>query len=77
MREEQRTAIDNHVRLLLAWNRSINLTAVRDPEEVALAHVIDSLTAVTFLRERGIDRFVDLGSGGGFPGVPLAIALPA
>jgi 16S rRNA (guanine527-N7)-methyltransferase len=72
-----RAAIDGHVRLLLAWTTAINLTAVRDPGEVATAHVIDSLTAVRILRARGVDRFVDLGSGGGFPGLPVAAALPA
>jgi 16S rRNA (guanine527-N7)-methyltransferase len=73
----QRTAIDGHVRLLLAWNQSINLTAIRDPEAVAIGHVIDSLTALPVLRERGFQRFIDLGSGGGFPGLALAVALPA
>jgi len=73
----QRRAIDAHVRLLLAWNRAINLTAVRDPAAVALTHVVDSLTALPVLRARGVERFVDLGSGAGFPGLPLAIALPA
>jgi 16S rRNA (guanine527-N7)-methyltransferase len=72
-----RDAIDGHVRLLLAWNRAINLTAIREPEQVAVAHVVDSLTAVTLLRDRGVDRFLDLGSGGGFPGLPLAATLPA
>jgi 16S rRNA (guanine527-N7)-methyltransferase len=72
-----RTAIDDHVRLLLTWTAAINLTAIRDPAEVARAHVLDSLTGLAPLRERGIDRFLDLGSGGGFPGLPLALALPA
>ena len=69
--------MDGHLRLLLAWNRAINLTAIDDPVRAATAHVIDSLTAVEPLRARRIDRFLDLGSGGGFPGVPLAVALPA
>ncbi|MEA2631681.1 MAG: rRNA (guanine527-N7)-methyltransferase [Chloroflexota bacterium] len=72
-----RAAIDGHARLLLAWNRAINLTAIRDPEAVALAHVVDSLTALSVLAQRGIDRYVDLGSGGGYPGLPIAAALPA
>jgi 16S rRNA (guanine527-N7)-methyltransferase len=72
-----REAIDGHVRLLLAWTVAINLTAVRDPVTVARLHVVDSLTAVPLLRERGVTRFVDLGSGGGFPGLPIALALPA
>jgi 16S rRNA (guanine527-N7)-methyltransferase len=72
-----RAAIDGHARLLLAWTAAINLTAIRDPAAVALAHVVDSLSALAVLRERGIDRFVDLGSGGGYPGLPIAAALPA
>lgn len=74
---EARVAIDSHVRLLLAWTSAINLTGIRDPAAVALAHVVDSLTALSILRDRSIDRFVDIGSGGGFPGLPLAVALPA
>jgi 16S rRNA (guanine527-N7)-methyltransferase len=72
-----RAAIDSHARLLLAWNAAVNLTAIRDPERLAVAHVVDSLSAVALLRERRIDRFLDLGSGGGYPGLPLAAALPA
>jgi 16S rRNA (guanine527-N7)-methyltransferase len=71
-----RAAIDGHVRLLLAWNAAINLTSVRDPAEVAIRHVADSLAALTTLRETRIEAFLDLGSGGGFPGIPLAAADP-
>ncbi len=72
-----RGAIDGHARLLLAWTQAINLTAIRDPAAVAVAHVVDSLSGLTVLRERGVDRFIDMGSGGGYPGLPLAVALPA
>ena len=72
-----RSAIDGHVRLLLAWTEAINLTGIREPAAVATAHVIDSLSGLTILDERGIDRFIDLGSGGGYPGLPIAAALPA
>jgi 16S rRNA (guanine527-N7)-methyltransferase len=71
-----RDAIDGHVRLLLAWTGSINLTAIREPGAVALGHVIDSLTGLDAIRRRGVNRVLDLGSGGGFPGIPLAAALP-
>jgi 16S rRNA (guanine527-N7)-methyltransferase len=71
------SAIDAHVRLLLAWNASINLTAIRDVGAIAREHVVDSLTALPLLRRAGIDEFVDVGSGAGFPGLPLAAALPA
>jgi 16S rRNA (guanine527-N7)-methyltransferase len=67
-----RHAIEGHVRLLLAWTDAINLTAIRDPAEVAVRHVLDSLTAVPILTARGARRVVDLGSGGGDPGLPLA-----
>jgi len=70
-------AIEDHVRLLLAWNAAVNLSAIRAPDDIAREHVLDSLSAFPFLRGRGIDAFVDLGSGGGFPGLPLALALPA
>ena len=73
---EARAAIDDHVRLLLAWNGSINLTAIRDPAAIAIGHVIDSLAAIPLIDSLGVDRLLDLGSGGGFPGIPLAAAIP-
>ena len=74
---EALAAIDGHVRLLLAWTEAINLTAIREPAEVAVRHVLDSLAALPVLRDRGIRRLLDIGSGGGFPGFPLAAALDA
>jgi len=71
-----RAAIDGHARLLLAWTRAINLTAVREPAAVATGHVVDSLTAVARLGTIGAERILDLGSGGGYPGLPIAAALP-
>jgi 16S rRNA (guanine527-N7)-methyltransferase len=71
-----RDAIDGHVRLLLAWTAAINLTAIREPGAVGLGHVVDSLTALDAIRRLGAHRVLDLGSGGGFPGIPLAAALP-
>ena len=70
-----RDVLDAHVRFLLAWTEAINLTAIRDPADVARLHVLDSLAAVSHLRARGISRLLDIGSGGGFPGLPLAAAL--
>lgn len=55
----------------------MNLSAIRDPAGVAVRHVIDSLAAIDVLRERAIDELVDIGSGGGYPGLPLAVVLPA
>jgi 16S rRNA (guanine527-N7)-methyltransferase len=72
-----RTGLIDHLRLLLAWNRSINLTSIRDPETAVREHILDSLSALSILREQRIDTLLDLGSGGGFPGLPLALVLPA
>lgn len=72
-----RSAIDDHVRLLLAWNPAINLTAIVEPASVAIEHVVDSLSALPWLRMHGVTSLVDLGSGGGYPGLPLGAALGA
>ncbi len=75
--ESSRAALADHVRLVQAWNAAINLTSIRDPVAAAREHVLDSLAALPVLRSAGIDELLDLGSGAGFPGLPLAIALPA
>jgi 16S rRNA (guanine527-N7)-methyltransferase len=72
-----RNAILGHLRLLLAWTAAINLTAIRDPEAAVTGHLLDSLAAIPLLRRAGVRRLLDLGSGGGYPGLPLALALPA
>jgi len=81
---EARVAIDGHVRLLLAWNAAINLTALRTPEQIARNHVLDSLVCVAALRDLAAGRgrgttppsLIDIGSGAGFPGIPVAITMP-
>ena len=55
------------------WNRRINLTAIRDVDEMVAAHVLDSLAVRPFLKG---SRVIDIGTGAGFPGLPLAIAEP-
>ncbi len=75
--EVVRDALIGQLRLLLAWNAAINLSAIRDAGDAVREHVLDSLTAVAVLRERGIDALLDLGSGGGYPGLPLALVVPA
>ena len=72
-----REAIADHIRLLLAWTEAINLTAIREPAAIATEHVVDSLTALPIMRRMGARALLDLGSGGGFPGLPLALALRA
>jgi 16S rRNA (guanine527-N7)-methyltransferase len=71
-----RVALDGYVRLLLRWTSAINLTAIREPADVARLHLLDSLAAVPLLRAEGLTELLDLGSGGGLPGIPIAIAQP-
>jgi 16S rRNA (guanine527-N7)-methyltransferase len=63
-----------HAAEMLRWNRSIRLTAITDPVEVAVKHVADSLLALRFAPFPG--RLLDFGSGAGYPGIPLAVCLP-
>lgn len=65
--------LGRHVDLLLKWNKSINLTSITDPAEVVEKHVLDSLALVPVLPSGSL---LDAGSGGGFPGIPVAIARP-
>jgi 16S rRNA (guanine527-N7)-methyltransferase len=74
---ERVVALEGHLRLLLAWTESINLTGVREPVAAVVGHVLDSLAALPLLRAAGVDVLLDLGSGGGYPGLALAAALPA
>ena len=76
---EQVQRFQRYTRELLEWNRRVNLTAITDPAEVEVKHHLDSLSAAMALppevREGG--RVVDVGAGGGFPGLPLKLAFPA
>ena len=61
---------------LLRWNEHINLTAITDEDGIAVKHFADSLTVLTAAEFAGGAKVVDVGCGAGFPGVPLAIAVP-
>ena len=65
----------DHANLLLDWNQRVNLTAITEPREVAVKHYLDCWRAARMLPLLG-RRVVDLGSGAGFPGVPMALAEP-
>ncbi|MGQ4277376.1 16S rRNA (guanine(527)-N(7))-methyltransferase RsmG [Pseudidiomarina sp. E22-M8] len=61
------------VELLNKWNKAYNLTSVRDPEQMLSRHIVDSLVVLPFLSGH---RFIDVGTGPGLPGLPLAIVQP-
>ncbi|MHC4128267.1 MAG: 16S rRNA (guanine(527)-N(7))-methyltransferase RsmG [Planctomycetota bacterium] len=68
--------LGEYLSLLLETNTRFNLTAVTDPEEAWTKHVFDSLTLLPYVVSAEARHVIDVGSGGGLPGVPLAIALP-
>ena len=64
----------NYMNLLLEWNEKINLTAITDEKEIILKHFIDSFTINKFINSG--DRMLDIGTGAGFPGLPIKIIRP-
>lgn len=68
---EQLEKFYRYMELLLEWNEKMNLTAITDPEEVILKHFIDSLTILKEIKDN--EKVVDIGTGAGFPGIPLSI----
>jgi 16S rRNA (guanine527-N7)-methyltransferase len=73
---EQIAAVQQYMNVLLKWNDKINLTAIRDPLEILYRHFCESMFAASAVPlEKG--RLADVGSGGGFPGLPLKIVRPA
>lgn len=73
--DEQLRALQTYLDLLLSANATLNLTRITDPEAARIGHIADSLTLLPFL-PAGAHTLADVGSGGGVPGIPLAIARP-
>lgn len=67
--------LGRHAVELLRWNQTINLTAITDPEKIAVNHFLDSLAPAPMIPPNA--SLLDIGSGGGFPGIPLKILMPS
>src|SRR5450432_872331 len=73
---EAQAKLPQYIALLDKWNRTHNLTAIRDPAQMVTHHLLDSLAVLGHLQKQARLRVLDIGSGGGLPGIPLAIAKP-
>jgi 16S rRNA (guanine527-N7)-methyltransferase len=65
-----------YARELVAWNEKVNLTAITDPAQVEIKHFLDSISCLLVDPFRPPARVIDVGSGAGFPGIPLRILFP-
>jgi 16S rRNA (guanine527-N7)-methyltransferase len=71
--DQQVDQLLNFIKLIEKWNKAYNLTAIRDRDEMARLHILDSLAIVPHIEGQ---RIIDIGTGAGLPGIPLAICLP-
>lgn len=72
--DRQLASLDSFAEELKKWNKKINLTAITDDEGIAVKHLVDSLTLLKVVAGEG--RLLDIGSGGGFPGIPVKVVRP-
>lgn len=71
--ERQTSQLLRYLELMQKWNKAYNLTAIRDPQQMLVRHLLDSIAVVPHIAQTDL---IDVGSGGGLPGIPLAILSP-
>jgi len=74
--DEQKEQFDKFYELLVEWNKVMNLTGITEYEEVNEKHFVDSLSIVKAIDMKNVKSVIDIGTGAGFPGIPLKIAFP-
>ena len=76
LNDEQKRQFDSFYELLVEWNKVMNLTGITEYEEVNEKHFVDSLSITKAIDMNCVDNLIDIGTGAGFPGIPLKIAFP-
>lgn len=74
--EKQIDLLMRYLELFIKWNKAYNLSAIRDPEAMVTLHLLDSLAVAPYFADKPAIRVLDVGTGGGLPGIPLAIMYP-
>ena len=69
--DQKTTKFYNYMELLLDWNKRVNLTSITEIDDIILKHFVDSLTILKYIKDK--NKLIDVGSGAGFPGIPIAI----
>ena len=71
--DEQTEKFQTYAELLVEWNEKMNLTAIKEPREIAVKHFVDSLTIFSCIQPKKEAKVIDIGSGAGFPGIPMKL----
>ena len=74
--DSQLVSFNKYSESLLEWNKSFNLTAIRDSDNIRIKHFLDSLSCLSVIKNTESINLIDIGTGAGFPGIPIKIALP-
>ena len=74
--DEQLKKFDKYISLLIQWNKKMNLTAIVEPEAIIVDHFLDSISILGEMNVEDHHSIIDVGTGAGFPGIPIKIMKP-